>query len=69
MRSKKASKPSLTAIIVDSRDGSQDRMVPILIAKELHAKGVLGWDLTNGAYCTQENGRCPSVLFAYPRRG
>lgn len=58
-----------TRVIVDSRDASKDRVVPMDVAKRLHENGILSWDLTNKKYCVPTNGRLPLVLVNYAMVG
>lgn len=51
------------AVIVDTRDGRKDRMVPRDVARQMLKDGKLHWDLTNKQYGSDKD------LPEYPFRG
>ena len=54
-------------VIVDSRDASLDRWLPIEEVRTRYALGHLVFDCTNGQYAVPENGRVPNWMEGFPR--
>jgi hypothetical protein len=67
MRKEKAVTVDQRRVIVDTRDASLDRRLPIEEVRVRYAQGHLVFDRTNGQYAVPENGKAPAWMAPFPR--
>lgn len=53
-------------VIVDTRNGGKDRLVPAEDVRRMYKDGTLHFDETNSQYCVPESGVVPPELMQYP---